>query len=84
MSLTRTQICLSEPQRRFLQRRARQEGQSVAAVLRSLIDREIQSAACAEDPFFDLKGIIRSGGAVRSDQLDEHLYKPDWDNRPST
>ena len=79
MALTRTQISLSEPQRRFLQRRARQQGKSMAEVLRSLIDREMETPPSLEDdPFFGIIGMVRGNGTVTSENLDEHIYKKDW------
>jgi len=44
MSMTRTQISLTETQREFLQRLARQRGSSVADVVRSLVDREMDAS----------------------------------------
>jgi Arc/MetJ-type ribon-helix-helix transcriptional regulator len=93
MALCRTQISLSEAQRRFLQRLARQRRTSVSDVIRSLVDREMQtqpSRRPAEleeklknhpwkgDPLFDIIGMVSGDGTVTSENLDDHIYNKDW------
>ena len=79
MALTRTQISLSEPQRRFLQRRARQQRKSMAEIIRSLIDREMETPAWENDPFFEIIGMVSSGRGKTNEELDATIYRKDWE-----
>jgi len=67
MAMMRTQISLTERQRRFLDRVARREGRSVAEVLRSFVDKEMSTLPPEDDSLFDIIGIVDSGGTITSD-----------------
>lgn len=79
MSLTQTQVSLSESQSSFLQRLARQQGRTVSDVICDLIEKEMQSEPSAEDPIFGIIGLAGSADRVSETPMDRRIYKKDWE-----
>ena len=77
MAMHRLQISLPEWQYRFLREQASRTSQSVAAVIRELIEQEAQTVRrpVEEDPIWEVVGISRGGPPHDvSERVDEFLY----------
>jgi hypothetical protein len=76
MAMHRTQILLEEDQYETLCARARQEGQSIGAMVRELLGDAFASGRRAKangSALRDLKGLFRKPG-LRGRRHDEYLY----------
>jgi hypothetical protein len=77
MAMHHLQISLPEWQYRFLQEQASRTGQSIAALIRELIEQEAQAVQrpVEEDPIWEVVGIGRGGPPYDvSERVDEFLY----------
>lgn len=72
----RTQLYLEEFHYQALRSQARQEGKSMAAVLREILDAYfgIGGGAPRDDPFDRVVGIGDGDGAAVAEAVDDHLY----------
>ncbi len=77
MTMHRLQISLPEWQYHFLQEQASRTGQSMAGLIRNLIEREAQAVhrPVEEDPIWEVVGIGLGGPPCDvSERVDEFLY----------
>lgn len=74
--LHRAQILLTRLQYRYLRTRAKREGSSVSAIVRDLIQAEIedQRQALAEDPFWEIVGMVAGGDPDAGLAHDHYIY----------
>ncbi len=78
----RLQISIPNWQYRLLRQRARQTGQSIAGLIRELLERESQALQdISQDPVWRMVGIAR-GGPPRdtSERVDEWVYDREQGN----
>lgn len=72
----RTQVMLEEEQHRFLVDEARRKGESIAALIRQLIDEYIRAQSeipLEQDPLWDMVGIAHGGLGKVSEEHDQYL-----------
>lgn len=74
MSMHRTQLLLREEQYRFLSARAREEGKSISAVLREIVDRQIKAQSTEIDPLLAIVGMAEGEDAAVGREHDRYLY----------
>jgi hypothetical protein len=78
MAMHRLQISLPEWQYRFLREQASHTGQSIAGLIRKLIEKEAQivQRPVEEDPIWEVVGIGQGGPPYDvSERVDEFLYR---------
>jgi len=76
-TMHRLQISLPEWQYQFLREQARRTGQSIAGLIRSLIEREAMAIQrpVEEDPIWEVVGIGQGGPPYDvSERVDEFVY----------
>lgn len=78
----RLQISIPNWQYRLLRQRARQTGQSIAGVIRELLEREARALQdVSQDPVWQMVGIVQDGPPTdASERVDEWVY----DREPET
>lgn len=84
--MKRAQIILEEWQHEWLAQEAEQQSVSMSALLRQLLTEAIerrQAQGWADDPLWGIIGLGEGpNDGITSENLDEFLYRPDWQNRP--
>lgn len=81
-TMHRLQISIPNWQYRLLRQRARQTGQSIAGLIRELLEREAQALQdVSQDPVWQMVGIARSEPpADTSERVDEWVYDREQGN----
>ena len=84
--MKRAQIILEAWQHEWLAEEAERHSVSMSALLRQLLTEAIERRRAEEWGDDPLWGIIGLGEApddgITSENLDQFLYRPDWQNRP--
>jgi len=75
-TMHRLQISIPNWQYQLLRQRARQTGQSIAGVIRELLEREAQALQdISRDPIWQMVGIAQGGSPKdASERVDEWVY----------
>jgi hypothetical protein len=84
--MKRVQLILEEWQHEWLGEEAIRIGTSMSALLRDLLTEAIerrQMEGLSTDPIWDIIGIAEGPeDGITSENLDEFLYRTDWESRP--
>jgi hypothetical protein len=74
--LYRTQVLLTPSQHRYLKGRAEREGSSLSALVRGLIETEMESRrqAVQDDPFWEIVGMVAGGDPDAGIEHDHYIY----------
>jgi hypothetical protein len=74
--LYRAQILLTPRQHQYLKGRSEREGNSVSAIVRELIQAEMESRrqAVKDDPFWDIVGMVAGGDPDAGVEHDHYVY----------
>jgi hypothetical protein len=84
--MKRVQIILEEWQHQWLAEEAKRQAVSMSALLRQLLTEAIerrQAQGWADDPLWGIIGLGEGpSDGITSENLDEFLYRTDWQNRP--
>lgn len=70
----RTQLLLQEDQYRFLSTKAKEEGKSISAVLREIINRQMSARPLEADPLQAIIGMAEGEDAAVGREHDHYLY----------
>lgn len=75
-TMHRLQISLPEWQYRYLQERAERLGESIAGVIRLLIEKEAQASyrPIEEDPFWGIIGMVKGDDPNAGVEHDRYIY----------
>jgi len=77
MSMTRTQIYLTEEQRQEIQRIANIQHKTMAEVIREAVEAYVIHQASSRDPLWDIVGLGASGITDGSIHHDRDIYDED-------
>jgi len=85
--MKRVQVILEEWQHKWLNEEAQKQSTSMSALLRQLLTQAIErrrAEGWQDDPLWGIVGIAEGpDDGITSENLDEYLYRADWQNRPA-
>ena len=74
MAMHRTQIYLEDSMYRLIRSRAREEGKTLAALIRELLSEALGGARAESDPLADVIGIAQGDGSAVAENHADYLY----------